>query len=95
MTDLTTGDLAKADEQNAPIDAVHGENARDAAPLPETMPGERYQREPWPRAKPHEWLTRGMRPEDFFGMCAEEFDDEFMDSLRAIRREVLSTEQRS
>jgi hypothetical protein len=46
----------------------------------------RYDREPLPRAKPEERLTRGMRVEDFFGICAEEFDDEFMESLREVRR---------
>jgi hypothetical protein len=46
----------------------------------------RYGNEQMPRAKPEERLTRGMRVEDFFGICAEEFDDEFMESLRAIRR---------
>ena len=55
----------------------------------------RYSSEPMPRAKPEEQPTRGMRVEDFFGICAEEFDDEFMESLREIRRGIWVTESRS
>jgi hypothetical protein len=55
----------------------------------------RYGREPLPRAKPEEQLTRGMRVEDFFGICAEELDDEFIESLREIRRGVWQKESRS
>ena len=49
--------------------------------------------EPLPRAKPHERLTHGANVEDIFGMCADEFDDEFMESLREIRRGVRSTKE--
>ena len=45
-----------------------------------------------PRAKPDERLTHGLPPEAFFGICAEEFDDEFMESLRVIRRGDNRTE---
>jgi hypothetical protein len=59
----------------------------------ETIPARyRYDNEPLPRAKPEEQLTRGMRVEDFFGICAEEFDDEFMESLRKIRRGIWEKE---
>jgi hypothetical protein len=47
--------------------------------------------DPLPRAKPDERLTQGILPEDFFGICAEELDDEFMESLRAIRQGVWTT----
>jgi hypothetical protein len=49
--------------------------------------------EPLPRAKPHERLTHGMNVEDFFGICSEEFDDEFMESLREVRRGVWTTKE--
>jgi hypothetical protein len=39
--------------------------------------------------------TSGMRLEDFIGTCAEDFDDEFMESLREIRRGLWRTESRS
>jgi hypothetical protein len=61
--------------------------------LLETIPTRyRYDSEPRPRAKPDEQLTRGMRVEDFFGICADEFDDEFMESLREIRRGICEKE---
>lgn len=44
--------------------------------------------EPLPRAKPHERITHGVNMEDFFGICAEEFDDEFMERLQKIRRGI-------
>jgi hypothetical protein len=46
-----------------------------------------------PRAKPEERLTHGFNAEDIFGICAEEFDDEFMESLREIRRGGRSTKE--
>jgi hypothetical protein len=95
MTHSMTDDLAKANEQNDSIGIVHVDSEDDAATPIEVIPGERYRRDLWPRAKPEERLTHGMRPEDFFGICAEEFDDEFMESLRAIRRGVWSTGLRS
>ena len=55
----------------------------------------RYSIEPMPRAKPEERATGGMRVEDFFGICADEFDDEFMKSLREIRRGIWGPESRS
>ncbi|MEJ0039103.1 MAG: hypothetical protein WDO68_24115 [Gammaproteobacteria bacterium] len=48
-----------------------------------------YLKDPYrdlPRAKPEERITRGARPEDIFGICAEEFDDEYMQAVLAIRR---------
>lgn len=52
---------------------------------------ELHRGEPLPRAKPDERLAHGIRPEDFFGTCADELDDEFMESLRAIRRGTWTT----
>lgn len=56
----------------------------DPGALPEPI-----RREPLPRAKPHERLTGGFNPEDIFGICADEIDDEFMEALRRIRRNVF------
>jgi hypothetical protein len=39
--------------------------------------------------------TSGMRLEDFIGTCAEDFDDEFMESLREIRRGIGRTQSHS
>ncbi|MEJ1966652.1 MAG: hypothetical protein WDO56_35965 [Gammaproteobacteria bacterium] len=55
----------------------------------------RYRDEPLPRARPEERITRGIRPKDFLGICAEEFDDEYMDAVLAIRRGVWPQERRS
>jgi hypothetical protein len=74
-------DSAKANEDDNPLETVHTDC--------------RYRDEPFPRAKPHQRITRGIPIENFFGICAEEFDDEFMESLREIRRGVRPREPRS
>ena len=53
---------------------------------------EPIRKEPLPRAKPEERLTHGVNMEDYFGICADEIDDEFMESLRRIRRGVWTKE---
>ena len=78
---MTQEDSAQADQRNDSIEIAHtGHSFRD---------------EPLPRAKPHERITRGIPVEDFFGICAEEFDDEYMDAVLAIRRGVRPRERRS
>jgi hypothetical protein len=72
MTDsITEADLANADEENDPIVIVDSDD------------------DPYRglRAKPEDriQITRGIRIEDFFGICAEEFDDESMEAMRALR----------
>lgn len=88
-----TDDLEPIGENDNSVEVVRADDAHERAPLLDTTPGERYR---WlPRARPEERLTHRMRPEDFFGIRAEEFDDEFMESLRAIRRGILPAGQRS
>lgn len=48
-----------------------------------------------PRAKPEERPTRGFDMEKFFGICADELDDEFIEEVTASRRGVRSGEERS
>jgi hypothetical protein len=38
------------------------------------------------RAKPEDRFTGGIPVEEMFGLCADEFDDEFMESMAALRR---------
>ena len=68
---VTEADFAKANEQNAPTEIVDGDD------------------DPYRglRAKPEQRIqvTRGIRIEDFFGICAEEFDDGVMEAMRALR----------
>ena len=62
----------------------------------ETFPAN-YQNhfEPLPDEGRKGHATSGMRLEDFIGTCAEDFDDEFMESLREIRRGIWRTENHS
>ena len=92
MTHSITDDLETIGESDHSVEVVRTHDTHEAVPLPGATPGERYPCA-LPRARPDERLTHGMRPEDFFGICAEEFDDEFMESLRAIRRGTLPTGQ--
>jgi len=56
----------------------------DPGALPEPI-----RKDPRLRAKPHERLTGGFNVEDIFGICADEIDDEFMEALQRIRRDVF------
>jgi hypothetical protein len=49
--------------------------------------------EPLPRAKPHERPTHGVDMEDYFGICADEFDDEFMERLQKIQRGIWPSKE--
>jgi hypothetical protein len=63
-----------------PIDIVHADNRK----RDESVPG----------AKPEGRIARGVGVEDIFGMCAEEFDDEYMEAVLAIRRGVWPKDRR-
>jgi hypothetical protein len=82
MTHFTCDDPIKI-ERDESIDIVCADNENA---LLQDVFLDSHQRARLPRAKHDERLSGGIRPEQFFGICAEEFDDEFMDSLRAIRR---------
>ena len=76
----TDEEIAKATEGNDSVAILH-----TAYP---------YRDEPLPRAKPHERITRGIEMEKFFGVCADEFDDEFMEGLLTKRRRERPGEPR-
>ena len=78
---MTEEEFAKAKEDNDQIEIVHTDYP--------------YRNEPLPRAKPEERITRGMRPEDMFGLLAEAIDDEFLEIVLGCRGRTLPKDGRS